>query len=70
VLVSALVKIANAAHQIPKMEAERNPATAHMPCAYTENPCASDRNKPVKTKAIFFITAMSMAQVVLAGRSP
>jgi DNA invertase Pin-like site-specific DNA recombinase len=30
------------------MEAERNPATTHMPCAYTENPCASDRNKPVK----------------------
>ena len=29
-LASALVKIANAAHQIPNMEAERNPATAHM----------------------------------------
>ena len=30
VLASALVKIANAAHEIPNMEAERNPATAHM----------------------------------------
>src|SRR5215475_3098932 len=29
-LASALVKIADAAHQIPNMEAERNPATAHM----------------------------------------
>jgi heat shock protein HtpX len=29
-LASALAKIANAAHQIPNMEAERNPATAHM----------------------------------------
>jgi heat shock protein HtpX len=29
-LASALVKIANAAHEIPNMEAERNPATAHM----------------------------------------
>ena len=29
-LASALVKIDNAAHQIPNMEAERNPATAHM----------------------------------------
>jgi heat shock protein HtpX len=29
-LASALVKIDNAAHGIPNMEAERNPATAHM----------------------------------------
>src|SRR2546423_6369244 len=29
-LASALSKIANAAHQVPNMEAERNPATAHM----------------------------------------
>src|SRR6266403_6200681 len=29
-LASALVKIASAAHEIPNMEAERNPATAHM----------------------------------------
>ncbi|MBN9594740.1 MAG: zinc metalloprotease HtpX [Afipia sp.] len=29
-LASALVKIDNAAHQIPNMDAERNPATAHM----------------------------------------
>lgn len=29
-LASALVKIENAAHQLPNMEAERNPATAHM----------------------------------------
>ena len=29
-LASALVKIANAAHEIPNWEAERNPATAHM----------------------------------------
>ena len=29
-LASALAKIANAAHQIPNEEAERNPATAHM----------------------------------------
>ena len=29
-LASALAKIANAAHQVPNMEAERNPATAHM----------------------------------------
>ena len=29
-LASALVKIANAAHEIPNVEAERNPATAHM----------------------------------------
>jgi len=29
-LASALVKIANAAHEIPNIEAERNPATAHM----------------------------------------
>jgi len=29
-LASALVKIENAAHEIPNMEAERNPATAHM----------------------------------------
>jgi heat shock protein HtpX len=29
-LASALVKIDNAAHEIPNMEAERNPATAHM----------------------------------------
>src|SRR6478672_2981199 len=29
-LASALVKIAHAAHEIPNMEAERNPATAHM----------------------------------------
>jgi heat shock protein HtpX len=29
-LASALVKIANGAHEIPNMEAERNPATAHM----------------------------------------
>jgi heat shock protein HtpX len=29
-LASALNKIANAAHQIPNVEAERNPATAHM----------------------------------------
>jgi len=29
-LASALVKIENAAHQVPNMQAERNPATAHM----------------------------------------
>src|SRR3954452_8124668 len=29
-LASALVKIENAAHQVPNMDAERNPATAHM----------------------------------------
>jgi len=29
-LASALAKIAGAAHQVPNMEAERNPATAHM----------------------------------------
>jgi len=29
-LASALVKIENAAHAVPNMEAERNPATAHM----------------------------------------
>jgi heat shock protein HtpX len=29
-LASALVKIENAAHQLPNVEAERNPATAHM----------------------------------------
>ena len=29
-LASALAKIDNAAHQMPNMEAERNPATAHM----------------------------------------
>jgi heat shock protein HtpX len=29
-LALALVKIENAAHQVPNMEAERNPATAHM----------------------------------------
>ena len=29
-LASALVKIDNAAHQVPNWEAERNPATAHM----------------------------------------
>jgi heat shock protein HtpX len=29
-LASALAKIANAAHQVPNVEAERNPATAHM----------------------------------------
>jgi heat shock protein HtpX len=29
-LASALAKVANAAHQVPNPEAERNPATAHM----------------------------------------
>jgi heat shock protein HtpX len=29
-LASALMKIENAAHQVPNMQAERNPATAHM----------------------------------------
>jgi heat shock protein HtpX len=29
-LASALAKIANAAHQVPNVKAERNPATAHM----------------------------------------
>lgn len=29
-LASALLKIDNAAHQIPNMDAERSPATAHM----------------------------------------
>jgi heat shock protein HtpX len=29
-LASALAKIANASHQVPNMEAERNPATAHL----------------------------------------
>jgi heat shock protein HtpX len=29
-LASALIKIENAAHQVPNWEAERNPATAHM----------------------------------------
>ena len=29
-LAAALAKIDNAAHQVPNMEAERNPATAHM----------------------------------------
>jgi heat shock protein HtpX len=29
-LASALVKIENAAHQVPNFDAERNPATAHM----------------------------------------
>jgi heat shock protein HtpX len=29
-LASALVKIDNAAHEVPNMEAERNPATAHL----------------------------------------
>jgi heat shock protein HtpX len=29
-LASALAKIENAAHQVPNMDAERNPATAHM----------------------------------------
>lgn len=29
-LASALAKIANSAHQVPNMDAERNPATAHM----------------------------------------
>jgi heat shock protein HtpX len=29
-LASALGRIENAAHQVPNMEAERNPATAHM----------------------------------------
>jgi heat shock protein HtpX len=34
-LASALAKIDNAAHQVPNMEAERAPATAHM---YIINP--------------------------------
>ena len=29
-LASALMKIENAAHQIPNMDAEHNPATAHL----------------------------------------
>jgi len=29
-LASALLKLENAAHQIPNMEAENNPATAHL----------------------------------------
>jgi heat shock protein HtpX len=29
-LASALAKIENAAHQVPNMEAERNPGTAHV----------------------------------------
>jgi heat shock protein HtpX len=29
-LASALVKIENAAHQVPNWDAERNPATAHL----------------------------------------
>ena len=29
-LASALAKMENAAHQVPNMDAERNPATAHM----------------------------------------
>jgi heat shock protein HtpX len=36
-LASALVKIENAAHQVPNWEAERNPATAHM---FIVNPLA------------------------------
>ena len=39
-LASALVKIENAAHQIPNMEAERNPATAHM---FIVNPLSGAR---------------------------
>jgi len=39
-LASALAKIENAAHQIPNMEAERNPATAHM---FIINPLSGHR---------------------------
>ena len=39
-LASALAKIANAAHQVPNMEAERNPATAHM---FIINPLSGQR---------------------------
>src|SRR5437773_5777681 len=39
-LASALTKIENAAHQVPNMEAERNPATAHM---FIVNPLSGQR---------------------------
>ncbi|GAB4070195.1 zinc metalloprotease HtpX [Ancylobacter sonchi] len=39
-LASALGKIANFAHQVPNMEAERNPATAHM---FIINPLSGER---------------------------
>ena len=39
-LASALVKISNAAHQIPNEQAERNPATAHM---FIINPLSGQR---------------------------
>src|SRR5256885_4987759 len=39
-LASALVKIENAAHEIPNWEAERNPATAHM---FIINPLSGHR---------------------------
>ncbi|MBS7543634.1 zinc metalloprotease HtpX [Ancylobacter oerskovii] len=39
-LASALAKISNYAHQVPNMEAERNPATAHM---FIINPLSGER---------------------------
>lgn len=39
-LASALAKIANAAHQVPNMPAEHNPATAHM---FIINPLSGER---------------------------
>src|ERR1041384_4962747 len=39
-LASALAKISNAAHQVPNMDAERNPATAHM---FIINPLSGQR---------------------------
>ncbi|MFC5069899.1 zinc metalloprotease HtpX [Flaviflagellibacter deserti] len=39
-LASALAKISNYAHQVPNMEAERNPATAHM---FIINPLSGQR---------------------------
>lgn len=39
-LASALAKISNAAHQVPNMEAEHNPATAHM---FIINPLSGER---------------------------
>jgi heat shock protein HtpX len=80
-LASALSKIANAAHQVPNAEAERNPTTAHMfiinPLSghgvdnlFTTHPSTENRITALQQLAAEMGARVGTASVNTAGNTP
>jgi heat shock protein HtpX len=80
-LASALVKIADAAHEVPNAEAERNPATAHMfiinPLSghgvdnlFTTHPSTENRVAALQRLAVELGTRSGMSSTGPAANDP